>query len=134
MYNGSRATPALRQGFAQPEPTRRRGAVMEAISGIDLAVWDVKAQALGVPIYKALGPVRDQVRGYASGGWAPGDAAEAEMAGYAAKGFTAVKMRVVGHDGFSYANAVRRIAAARRFSVSRTAVCRCSRWTARSAR
>lgn len=114
MYNGSRAIPAIRQGWAQPEPTRRRGTVMEAISGIDLAVWDVKAQGMGVPIYKALGAVRDQVRGYASGGWAPGDEAEAEMAGYAAKGFTAVKMRVVGHDGFSFEKAVRRIAAARR--------------------
>ena len=36
------------------------------------------------------------------------------MAGYAAKGFSAVKMRVVGHDGFSFENAVRRIRAARR--------------------
>jgi hypothetical protein len=34
------------------------------------------------------------VRGYASGGWAPGDEAEAELGGYAAKGFSAVKMRV----------------------------------------
>src|ERR1700736_492330 len=52
--------------------------------------------------------------GYASGGWAPGDEAEAELAGYAAKGFTAAKMRVVGRDGFSVANCVRRVKAARR--------------------
>ena len=54
------------------------------------------------------------IRGYASGGWAPGDEAEAELAGYAAKGFTAVKMRVVGRDGFSIAKCVRRVQAARR--------------------
>src|SRR6266436_5629823 len=52
--------------------------------------------------------------GYASGGWAPGDEAEAELAGYAAKGFTAAKMRVVGRDGFSVSNCVRRVKAARR--------------------
>ncbi|MCH7642955.1 MAG: mandelate racemase/muconate lactonizing enzyme family protein [Chloroflexi bacterium] len=113
MYNGSRWRPALERGNSQPQDGRR-GVTLEAISGVDLAVWDVKAQILGVPIYQALGAVRDNVRGYASGGWAPGDEAEAEMGGYAAKGFDAVKMRVVGGDGFSLKNAERRIAAARR--------------------
>ncbi len=87
---------------------------MEAIAGVDIAIWDVKSQAMGLPVYKAMGAVRDSVRGYASGGWAPGDEAEQEMAGYAAKGFTAVKRRVVGRDGFSIENTVRRVKAARR--------------------
>src|SRR5499433_3176957 len=114
MYNGSRSRPALERGITQADDSRRRGVVMEAIAGVDIAVWDVKAQALGIPLYQALGAVRSSVRGYASGGWAPGDEAEAELAGYAAKGFTACKMRVVGHDGFSIPNCVRRVAAARR--------------------
>jgi L-alanine-DL-glutamate epimerase-like enolase superfamily enzyme len=114
MYNGSRARPALERGVPQPEASRRRGMVMEAIAGIDIAVWDVKAQALGIPIYQALGAVRRSIRGYASGGWAPGDEAEAELASYAAKGFMAVKMRVVGRDGFSIEKCVRRVKAARR--------------------
>ena len=114
MLNGSRAKPALERGVPQVEVSRRNGMVMEAISGVDIAVWDVKAQALGVPIYKALGAVRSAVRAYGSGGWAAGDAAEAEMGGYAKKGFTAVKMRVVGADGFSIDNCVRRVKAARR--------------------
>ncbi len=114
LYNGSRAQPSLDVGWQQPDPSRRRGMIMEAISGIDIAVWDVKAQALGIPVYQALGAVRESVRAYGSGGWAAGDAAEAEMAGYAAKGFSAVKMRVVGHDGFSIENTVRRVKAARR--------------------
>jgi L-alanine-DL-glutamate epimerase-like enolase superfamily enzyme len=50
MYNGSRAIPALERGVPQPEVSRRRGMVMEAIAGVDIAIWDVKAQALGVPI------------------------------------------------------------------------------------
>lgn len=114
MYNGSRAKPALERGVPQPEVSRRSGVVMEAIAGIDIAVWDVKAQALGIPVYQALGAVRSVVRAYASGGWAPGDEAEAELGGYAAKGFSAVKMRVVGRDGFSIEKCVQRVQAARR--------------------
>ena len=114
MYNGSRAAPALERGVAQADESRRRGVIMEAIAGVDIAVWDVKAQALGIPLYQALGAVRSSIRGYASGGWAPGDEAEAELAGYAAKGFTAAKMRVVGRDGFSIAKCLRRVKAARR--------------------
>src|SRR5262249_3393852 len=75
MYNGSRSEPALARGVAQADESRRRGVIMEAIAGVDIAVWDVKAQALGVPLYQALGAVRSSVRGYASGGWAPGGAA-----------------------------------------------------------
>jgi L-alanine-DL-glutamate epimerase-like enolase superfamily enzyme len=105
----------VRRRRARVTPTAgRRGVIMEAISGVDIAVWDVKAQALGIPLYQALGAVRTSVRGYASGGWAPGEEAEGELAGYAAKGFTAAKMRVVGHDGFSIAKCVRRVKAARR--------------------
>jgi L-alanine-DL-glutamate epimerase-like enolase superfamily enzyme len=114
MYNGSRSEPALARGVPQPDESRRRGMAMEAIAGVDIAVWDVKAQALGVPLYQALGAVRRSVRGYASGGWAPGREAEAELGGYAAKGFTAAKMRVVGRDGFSIERCLARVEAARR--------------------
>ena len=76
MYNGSRWKPALERGHSQPSEARR-GVTLEAIAGVDIAIWDVKAQALGVPVYHALGAVRDSVRGYGSGGWAPGDEAEA---------------------------------------------------------
>ena len=113
MYNGSRWKPALERGHSQPMDGRR-GVTMEAVAGVDIAIWDVKSQALGLPVYKALGAVRDSIRGYGSGGWAPGDEAEQEMGGYAAKGFSAVKMRVVGRDGFSVENTIRRVSAARR--------------------
>src|SRR5262249_18516966 len=61
---------------------------------------------------QALGAARKVIRGYASGGWAPGDEAEAELGGYAAKGVCAVKMRVVGRGGFSIEKCVRRGAGA----------------------
>jgi L-alanine-DL-glutamate epimerase-like enolase superfamily enzyme len=71
MYNGSRSRPALERGITQADESRRRGVIMEAIAGVDIAVWAVKAQALGIPLYHALGAVRSSVRGYASGGWRP---------------------------------------------------------------
>jgi L-alanine-DL-glutamate epimerase-like enolase superfamily enzyme len=36
---------------------------MDRIAGIDIAVWDVKAQALGIALYQALGAVRSSVGG-----------------------------------------------------------------------
>lgn len=40
-----------------------------ALSGIDIALWDIKGKALGVPIYQLLGgPTRDRVKVYARGG------------------------------------------------------------------
>ena len=41
------------------------GVAHHALAGIDLALWDVKAKALGVPVYELFGgPLRDRVRLY----------------------------------------------------------------------
>ena len=41
------------------------GIVGKAIAGIDLALWDIKAKALGVPVYElAGGPIRERQRVY----------------------------------------------------------------------
>lgn len=47
-------------------PYFKGGAIAtSAVSGIDQALWDVKAKALGVPLFELLGgPVRDRVRTY----------------------------------------------------------------------
>lgn len=49
------------------------GAVtMSAISGIDLALNDLKAKSLGIPVYELLGgKVRDDIRAYANGWFDP---------------------------------------------------------------
>ena len=40
-----------------------------ALSGIDMALWDIKGKALGVPVYELLGgPTRNKVRVYAHAG------------------------------------------------------------------
>lgn len=45
----------------------RFGIAMHAMSGIDIALWDIKGQALGMPIWKLLGGgFRRRIRCYAS--------------------------------------------------------------------
>ena len=45
----------------------RRGAVIHAISGADLALWDLCGKAAGKPVYELLGDGRrDCIRAYAS--------------------------------------------------------------------
>jgi len=45
----------------------RRGIAIHAISGVDIALWDIKGKALGKPVCELLGtPVRDRIRAYAS--------------------------------------------------------------------
>jgi L-alanine-DL-glutamate epimerase-like enolase superfamily enzyme len=77
----------------------RAGAIIRALSILDIALWDRNARAAGLPLYKMLGAYRDKtVPAYASGGYyLPGKTPRmlgAEMASYVAMGFKAVKMKV----------------------------------------
>ena len=49
----------------------RVGAVGYAISAVDVALWDLKARLLGLPLHRLLGAVREQVPIYGSGGFTP---------------------------------------------------------------
>ncbi|MBU3666676.1 MAG: L-rhamnonate dehydratase [Chthoniobacterales bacterium] len=74
----------------------RRGAVMAAISAVDLACWDIMGKALGQPVYNLLGgKTKERVRAYASRCYAMEDldALAEEAKGYVAQGFTALKQR-----------------------------------------
>ncbi|MCY4147195.1 MAG: mandelate racemase/muconate lactonizing enzyme family protein [Chloroflexi bacterium] len=45
----------------------RRGALICAMGAIDMALWDIKGKALGLPVYKLLGgAVKDRITPYAS--------------------------------------------------------------------
>lgn len=45
----------------------RRGAVICAMGAIDMALWDIKGKALGLPVYKLLGGAhKDHIVPYAS--------------------------------------------------------------------
>jgi len=46
----------------------RMGVVMNAISGVDLALWDLYGKAMGMPIYKLLGgSTKDRIPAYCTG-------------------------------------------------------------------
>ena len=71
----------------------RRGAGIHAMSGIDLALWDIKGKALGLPVWKLLGGgFQQKIRCYASSLFGPTPEKTGELARrYRDQGFTAVK-------------------------------------------
>lgn len=76
----------------------QKGLLQMAISGIDIALWDLIGQATKTPLYRLLGGYRDRLIGYASAGFyaenkGPEQLAE-EVRGYAERGFRHVKMKV----------------------------------------
>jgi L-alanine-DL-glutamate epimerase-like enolase superfamily enzyme len=94
LYSGSRAHYGAREGRLFPT-VGRRGITVAAISGIDIALWDLAGQALGVPVWRLLGgKYRDRVPAYASGGWAPVGGIGTQLAQYVERGHRAVKLRV----------------------------------------
>ncbi|ATP56545.1 enolase [Pedobacter ginsengisoli] len=113
MYNGTRDHYALTRGRRFPI-LGRRGLTVSAMSGVDTALWDLKGKALGIPVMDLLGGAcRDQMPAYASGGWADAENIGAQLNGYVAKGFNAVKMRV-GIMDQTVQNSIDRVRAARK--------------------
>jgi mandelate racemase len=83
--------------------------IFSGMSGIDIALWDIKGKALGVPVYKLLGGKnRPDLRAYASQiqfGWGPERTAKGRPEEYAeqariavADGYDAVKVDVLMYD------------------------------------
>ncbi|HEX2164483.1 MAG TPA: enolase C-terminal domain-like protein [Thermoanaerobaculia bacterium] len=67
-----------------------------AVSAVDVALWDLKAKLLGLPLVDLLGAVRESVPVYGSGGFTSESAGEleAQLGGWAAEGIRRVKMKV----------------------------------------
>lgn len=81
----------------------RRGALLRAISAVDVALWDLRAKTCGVPLARLLGGSElRQVPAYASGGYyRPDDgpyedAVVAEIVGNQEAGFVDHKIKVGG--------------------------------------
>ncbi len=78
----------------------QRGLTVTALSGIDIALWDIAGKRFGVPVHVLLGGAfRKEIPAYATGGFRPVGrdrraALEEETAGYMAEGFTATKIKI----------------------------------------
>jgi L-alanine-DL-glutamate epimerase-like enolase superfamily enzyme len=77
-----------------------RGVVMQAISAVDVALWDLKARRLGLPLHRLLGRARDQVPDhvpvYGSGGFTTftDDQLAEQVDGWRAAGCRAMKIKI----------------------------------------
>ena len=77
----------------------RSGVTAMAISAVDVALWDLKARLLELPLVTLLGAVRHAVPVYGSGGFTSYSTAQLErqLAAWVSDGITRVKMKV-GRD------------------------------------
>lgn len=77
----------------------RSGIASTAIAAVDMALWDLKARLLDLPLVSLLGSVRDSIPIYGSGGFTSYSDArlEEQLGGWADRGIGAVKMKV-GRD------------------------------------
>jgi D-galactarolactone cycloisomerase len=86
--------------YARLRDHGQKGVVIQGLSGIDIALWDIKGTHFGVPAYRLMGgPLRTEVCAYATGLYRrkSGDPLQylaEEAAGYVSEGFTAVKLKV----------------------------------------
>jgi L-alanine-DL-glutamate epimerase-like enolase superfamily enzyme len=74
----------------------RPGIASTAISAVDIALWDLKAKLLGLPLVKLLGQVRRGIEAYGSGGFTSyaDKRLQEQLGGWAREGFKAVKMKI----------------------------------------
>jgi D-galactarolactone cycloisomerase len=92
--------PLWERMYAATRDYGQKGLVVNAISAVDIALWDAKARYLGQPIHTLLGgQTRDRVQVYATGLYFRPyfpfvDALVQEARGYVDAGFRAVKMKV----------------------------------------
>lgn len=84
--------------YRQSIQAGRRGAALRAISAIDIALWDIRGKAAGMPVMELLGVHTTNLRCYATGGYyregqTPQELVR-EVESYLEGGFTAVKLKV----------------------------------------
>jgi D-galactarolactone cycloisomerase len=85
--------------YARLRDHGQKGVVIQGLSAIDIALWDIKGKHFGAPVYRLMGgPLRNQVQAYATGLYRrksgnPLEYLAEEAAGYVAGGFKAVKLK-----------------------------------------
>jgi L-alanine-DL-glutamate epimerase-like enolase superfamily enzyme len=89
----------------------RPGIASHAIAAVDIALWDLKARLLNVPLVTLLGPVRPAIPIYGSGGFTSYsiDQLQRQLGVWAEQGIMKMKMKV----GSNPADDIQRVRAAR---------------------
>jgi len=96
---------------AAAAPCGPGGVAALAISAIDIALWDIRGKAFGVPLARLLGASRDRVPAYASGALTrttPTDKLERAAAALVEKGYSQVKTQMAV-EGLNAAQEIERI-------------------------
>jgi D-galactarolactone cycloisomerase len=68
-----------------------------ALSGLDIALWDIRGKACGWPLYRVLGGASRPIKAYAGGislGWQDPSSLAQEALAHVATGYKALKLRV----------------------------------------
>jgi L-alanine-DL-glutamate epimerase-like enolase superfamily enzyme len=88
-----------------------RGLVMQAVSAVDVALWDLKARLCDEPLSRLFGRARPNVPIYGSGGFTTLDDAQLreQVATWQAAGCTAMKIKVGQNWGANLARDISRV-------------------------
>jgi L-alanine-DL-glutamate epimerase-like enolase superfamily enzyme len=94
----------------------RTGIAGYAISAVDVALWDLKARLLDLPLHRLLGAVRAEVPVYGSGGFTTYDAGQLreQLAGWTTRRIPRVKIKIAESWGTAPERDLTRIAETRR--------------------
>lgn len=108
----------------------QQGITINAISGIDIALWDIIGKALGKPIHKLIGGAfRNSIRAYATGFYRGKnftfEQAEEEARRHVEEGFTGFKLKI-GFGVDSDIKYIHRIRDAVGYDVAIMADCNCA--------
>ncbi|WP_159585780.1 mandelate racemase/muconate lactonizing enzyme family protein [Chelativorans xinjiangense] len=87
---------ALWQSMRRALSGRAGGMLIEAIAGVDIALWDILGKVAGQPIYRLLGGVgRAEVPVYAASvNWGTDEFMDQELDRYLEKGFPRIKVKI----------------------------------------
>lgn len=77
------------------------GIAMMAVSAVDIALWDLKARILGLPLASLLGSVRNEIQLYGSGGFTTYSVPrlQEQLSDWTQSGIKRVKMKIGTHPG-----------------------------------
>lgn len=96
MGRDARDIAALWKDMRRALSGRSGGMLFEAISGVDIALWDILGKAAGLPIHKLLGGMgRTEVAVYAAAvNWKADEEMDRELDTLIERGFTQIKVKM----------------------------------------